>query len=116
MTTTAQRTFLTFIAGLSVSAAQFLHGADLPYREVLLADKPAAYWRFDTIEECCTPNETHESLRANAGTNVSLLEAGPRPPSFPRIFRGEHRCGFHRLRTRHVSAREGSGDAERVRL
>ena len=58
--------------------------ADVPnYREVLLADKPAAYWRFDTIEECCTPNETHESLRANAGEKVSLLEAGPRPPMFP---------------------------------
>ena len=55
----------------------------------MLADRPVAYWRFDTIEECCTPNETHESLRANAGTNVSLLEAGPRPPKFP-AFSGQN--------------------------
>jgi hypothetical protein len=68
---------LLFLAALPVSAA----GPD--YRELLLADKPVAYWRFNTIEECCTPNETHESLRANAGANVSLLEAGPRPPAFP---------------------------------
>ncbi len=55
----------------------------MSYRELLLSAKPAAYWRFDTIEECCTPNETHESLRAQAGDKVSLLEAGPRPPAFP---------------------------------
>jgi hypothetical protein len=53
------------------------------YRERLLADEPVAYWRFDDILECCTPNETHETLRANAGANVSLLEPGPRPPAFP---------------------------------
>ena len=82
MTTPAQRTLRTAIAALSVSIAQLAHGAD-GYRELLLADKPIAYWRFDTIEECCTPNETHESLRANAGEKVSLLEAGPRPPKFP---------------------------------
>ncbi len=61
---------------------QSISAAEPNYRELLLADKPAAYWRFDTIEECCTPNETHESLRANAGEKVSLLEAGPRPPTF----------------------------------
>ena len=53
------------------------------YREIMLADEPVAYWRFDEIQECCTPNETHESLRANAGANVSLITAGPRPPAFP---------------------------------
>lgn len=53
------------------------------YRERLMSDQPVAYWRFDTIDECCTPNETHETLRANAGENVSLLEPGPRPPQFP---------------------------------
>ena len=53
------------------------------HRDILISDKPTAYWRFDTIEECCTPNETHEALRANAGEKVSLLEAGPRPPAFP---------------------------------
>ena len=68
---------LLFVTAFTLSAAE------PGYRELLLADKPAAYWRFDTIEECCTPNETHESLRANAGANVSLLEAGPRPPAFP---------------------------------
>lgn len=52
------------------------------YRERLLADEPVAYWRFDDMQECCTPNETHETLRANAGANVSLLEPGPRPPQF----------------------------------
>ena len=82
MTTPAPRTLRTAIAALSVSIAQLVHGAD-GYRELLLADKPIAYWRFDTIEECCTPNETHEALRANAGEKVSLLEAGPRPPKFP---------------------------------
>ena len=83
MTTLAQRTLRTTIAALSVSIAPLVHGADAPaYRERLLADRPAAYWRFDTIEECCTPNETHKSLRANAGEKVSLLEAGPRPPVF----------------------------------
>ena len=74
--------FLLFLAALPVSAQQ-------SYRELLLADRPAAYWRFDTIEECCTPNETHESLRANAGEKVSLLEAGPRPPVFA-AFSGEN--------------------------
>jgi hypothetical protein len=70
-------TLLLFLTAVPLSA-------QVPgYRELLLADKPIAYWRFDTIEECCTPNETHESLRANAGANVSLLEAGPRPPKFP---------------------------------
>jgi hypothetical protein len=48
-----------------------------------MSDQPVAYWRFDEIQECCTPNETHESMRANAGANVSLIEAGPRPPKFP---------------------------------
>src|SRR5437773_6524972 len=68
---------LAFLATLPVSAAE------PSYRELLLADKPAAYWRFDTIEECCTSSETDAALRANAGDKVSLLEAGPRPPEFP---------------------------------
>jgi len=68
---------LFFLAALPTSAA------GPTYRELLLADRPVAYWRFDTIEECCTPNETHQSLRANAGDKVSLLEPGPRPPEFP---------------------------------
>ena len=61
------------------------------YRDRLMSDQPVAYWRFDDQQECCTPNETHESLRANAGTNVSLLEAGPRPPAFP-LFTEENTC------------------------
>ena len=77
----------TAIAALSISIASlapFAHGADARnYRELLLADKPVAYWRFDNLDECCTPSETHEALRANAGANVSLTEAGPRPPAFP---------------------------------
>jgi hypothetical protein len=59
------------------------------YRERLLSDQPVAYWRFDDIQQCCTPNETHEALRADAGANVSLLEAGPRPPGFP-LFQEEN--------------------------
>jgi hypothetical protein len=77
LTVKLRTAILLFLATLPASAA------DPTYRELLLADRPAAYWRFDTIEECCTPNETHESLRANAGEKVSLLEAGPRPPEFP---------------------------------
>ncbi len=59
------------------------HAAEPRYRDLVLADKPAAYWRFDSIEECCTSSETDEALRANAGDKVSLAEAGPRPPVFP---------------------------------
>ena len=53
------------------------------YRDMVLEDKPAAYWRFDVLDECCTPSEMNEGLRANAGEKVSLLEPGPRPPEFP---------------------------------
>ena len=53
------------------------------YRDMIMADKPAAYWRFDILDECCTRSETNEGLRANAGEKVSLLEPGPRPPEFP---------------------------------
>jgi hypothetical protein len=67
---------LLFLAASPLSAAP-------AYRELILADKPAAYWRFDSIEECCTSSETDEALRANAGDKVSLAEAGPRPPAFP---------------------------------
>ena len=77
----------TAIVALSASIASLIpmsHGADVrSYRELLLADKPAAYWRFDSIEECCTSSETDATLRANAGDKVSLAEAGPRPPAFP---------------------------------
>ncbi|MEO6742772.1 MAG: LamG domain-containing protein, partial [Chthoniobacteraceae bacterium] len=77
----------TAIAALSVSITSlvpFSHAADARnYRELILADKPGAYWRFDSIEECCTSSETDEALRANAGDKVSLAEAGPRPPAFP---------------------------------
>ena len=77
----------TAILTLSVSIASLVplaRGADArSYRELLLADKPAAYWRFDSIEECCTSSETDAALRANAGDRVSLAEAGPRPPMFP---------------------------------
>ena len=80
----ALRNLRTAAAALSVSLAAFVHGADArSYRELLLADKPVAYWRFDSIEECCTSSETDAALRANAGDKVSLLEAGPRPPQFP---------------------------------
>lgn len=65
---------------LFLSALPTLAGS---YRELLLADKPAAYWRFDSIEECCTSSETDAALRANAGDKVSLNEPGPRPPAFP---------------------------------
>ena len=67
---------LLFLAALPLSAAP-------AYRALILADRPAAYWRFDSIEECCTSSETDEALRANAGEKVSLTEAGPRPPIFP---------------------------------
>ena len=53
-----------------------------PYHSIVMADSPAAYWRFDSIEECCTSSETDAALRANAGDKVSLAEAGPRPPVF----------------------------------
>ena len=76
----------TAFAALSISLASLAalsRGADArSYRDLLLADKPAAYWRFDSIEECCTSSETDEALRANAGDKVSLTEAGPRPPVF----------------------------------
>ena len=80
-----QRTLRTVLAALSVSMASLVtpaHAAQPRYRDLVLADKPAAYWRFDSIEECCTSSETDEKLRANAGDKVSLVEAGPRPPVF----------------------------------
>ncbi len=80
-----QRTFRTALAALSASVASLVppaHAAQPRYRDLVLADKPAAYWRFDSIEECCTSSETDEKLRANAGDKVSLAEVGPRPPVF----------------------------------
>src|SRR5215207_6488172 len=68
---------------LALIFASFSFAVAESYRDRLMSDQPVAYWRFDDIQECCTPNETHETLRANAGANVSLLEAGPRPPAFP---------------------------------
>src|SRR5688572_23428939 len=78
------RLLLPALALTSFSAAS----AEI-YRDRLMSDQPVAYWRFDEIQECCTPNETHESLRANAGANVSLIEPGPRPPVFP-LFTAEN--------------------------
>ena len=74
----------TFL-GIAFAASLFstAHAAEPRYRDLVLADKPAAYWRFDSIEECCTSSETDERLRANAGDKVTLAEAGPRPPVFP---------------------------------
>ncbi len=54
-----------------------------PYRERLMADAPVAYWRFDQQDQCCFPNETHESIYAAPGHSVGLLTEGPRPPKFP---------------------------------
>ena len=87
MITTAIRPLRSSIAALALCFAAgvpFSHAAEVkPYRSLVMADKPAAYWRFDSIEECCTSSETDEALRANAGDKVSLTEAGPRPPEFP---------------------------------
>ncbi len=80
----AHRIVGTAAAALALSFTSLLHAADgKRYRDLIMADKPAAYWRFDSIEECCTSSETDERLRANAGEKVSLIEAGPRPPVFP---------------------------------
>jgi hypothetical protein len=69
---------------MCIATAPFSSAAEVkPYRSLVMEDKPAAYWRFDSIEECCTSSETDEALRANAGDKVSLAEAGPRPPIFP---------------------------------
>ncbi|MEO6788844.1 MAG: LamG domain-containing protein, partial [Chthoniobacteraceae bacterium] len=84
MITSALRTTVVALSVSVASLVSFARGADARnYRELVLADAPTAYWRFDTIEECCTSSETDEALRANAGDKVSLLEAGPRPPAFP---------------------------------
>ena len=80
----AHRIVGTAATALALSFTSLLHAADgKRYRDLIMADKPAAYWRFDSIEECCTSSETDERLRANAGDKVSLIEAGPRPPVFP---------------------------------
>ena len=74
----------SFLAlALAASIFSAAHAAEPRYRDLVLADKPSAYWRFDSIEECCTSSETDERPRANAGDKVTLAEAGPRPPAFP---------------------------------
>lgn len=61
--------------------APTLHAIE-PYRERLMADAPVAYWRFDQQDQCCFPNETHETIYAAPGHSVGLLTEGPRPPKF----------------------------------
>ncbi len=78
------RTSIAALIACLAATAPFSRAAEVkPYRSIVMADSPAAYWRFDSIEECCTSSETDEALRANAGDKVSLAEAGPRPPVFP---------------------------------
>ena len=68
-----------FIYSLSLSAAAFA-----AHQELIKADAPVAYWRFDDSLDCCAQEAAFQhGLKAERTDVVSLVEPGPRGPKFP---------------------------------
>ncbi len=54
------------------------------YEETLLADKPAAYWRFEQTDGSLSDHAPKASpFHGKAGEGVKFNQAGPRPGEFP---------------------------------
>ena len=67
-----------FILAVSATALAATH------QELIKADKPVAYWRFDDSLDCCAQEAAFQhELKAVREEAVSLVEAGPRAPMFP---------------------------------
>ena len=54
------------------------------HQELITADSPVAYWRFDDSLDCCAQEAAfrHE-LKAEKTEAVSFVDPGPRAPKFP---------------------------------
>ena len=54
------------------------------HQELITADKPVAYWRFDDALDCCAQEAAfQQELKAEKTDVVSFVEPGPRSPKFP---------------------------------
>ncbi len=65
------------------------------YADLILADRPAAYWRFDSGQAPTVPNASDQSgLEARVAGKVSLETPGPRSPRFPGFGRDNRAARF----------------------
>lgn len=65
-----------------IAAVATVHAST--HQELVTADKPVAYWRFDDALDCCAQDAAFQhELKASKSDSVSLVEPGPRAPRFP---------------------------------
>ena len=54
------------------------------HQELITADNPVAYWRFDDALDCCAQDAAFQhELKAVKSDAISFAEPGPRAPGFP---------------------------------
>jgi len=53
------------------------------YGEIIKADGPVGWWRFEKLEGGVVANEMSEELSARTHGNLKMQQAGPRPSDYP---------------------------------
>lgn len=67
---------------LILSISQMVNGADR-YAEIVRADQPVGWWRFEKVSNATVTNAAGEGLSARIHGNVQMGQAGPRPSDYP---------------------------------